>query len=42
MKPMSNLFVVTVVVGRETVEASNEAPKVRATAAVPVIEIHNF
>jgi hypothetical protein len=31
-----------VVVGRATVEASNEAPHVIALAAVPVIEIINF
>jgi len=34
--------VVTVVVGRATVDASNEAPHVIATAAVPVIDTHNF
>lgn len=38
-KPTSNLAVVTVVVGRATVEASKEAPHVMALAAVPVIAI---
>ena len=38
-KPTSRRVVVTVVVGRVAVEDSKEAPQVRATAPVPVIEI---
>jgi hypothetical protein len=37
VKPTDNVAVVTVVVGRATVDASNEAPQVIALAAVPVI-----
>jgi hypothetical protein len=42
IKPTSNLFVLTVVVGNAIVEASKEAPQVIALAAVPVIEIQSF
>ena len=41
MKPTSKRLVDTVVVGKVTVEASNEDPQVIARAPVPVIEIHN-
>ena len=39
MNPISRRVVVTVVVGSAIVDASNEAPKVSATAAVPVTDI---
>lgn len=41
MNPTSRRLVVTVVVGRATVEASKEAPQVIALAAVPVIAIQS-
>ena len=41
--PTSKRFVLTVVVGSATVDASNDAPQVvMDIALVPVIEIHNF
>jgi hypothetical protein len=39
--PTSSLSVETVVVGRVTVDDSNEAPQVIARVAVPVIEIQS-
>ena len=41
-KPTSSLAVVTVVVGKATVEDSKLAPQVIARAAVPVIAIQSF
>lgn len=41
-KPTSKRAVPTVVVGNVTVDDSNEVPQVIPTAAVPVMEIHNF
>ena len=40
--PTSSRAVVTVVVGKATVEAENDAPQVMAMAPVPVIAIHSF
>ena len=39
-KPTSSRAVVTVVVGKAIVLASNDAPQVIALAAVPVMAIH--
>jgi hypothetical protein len=41
-KPTSRRVVVTVVVGKAVVDASNDAPHVMPTDAVPVIETQSF